>query len=722
MNLTRHHAAPQGEHSILPLFSEFNMNKKQFSRGLPLIGAIGFAASALLACGGGGGSSSTTPVPTTAASFTAIDGLIKGAIVCIDANQNGLCDAGETQGTTDTSGAVTLNIPTADVGKYPILAVVPAGAVDADDPANPITTGYTLKAPADNASVITPLTTLVQHQVENGLTSAQAAIAVQDQTGVTNAFANFIATPDVNARVVAKTIVQITQAKLADSTLTAIVGTNDPLTGKPITQADLNAAIRAAIMQTLPSIVAAVNTQSQTGGACVDPTAATCKAAIAAAVTGTSGLAASTGITAANLGTLVGIAKSTSTQTEAAPIANATLKWLKYTDASNWYYRVMASSLAENTFDANNLRRYRDIRATDTAGVVATAGGLVNQGRTDDLHWNGSAWVAACTNAWQNTQTTRDANGVATFDYCDGYLKGKSTLVKVDYAAKTIADMVSAVRSYPSQGDGLAGVGFAGWGASDNKATTALAAGFSSTAALPTGAALYYVTTTPTEYALSYIVSGPAAQLTQTSAATAAGGDATSGGTPTCSLGANQAFTTATSLNASIAQNQGTPCKFGVSTVTGAGAVVLSSGSQNEWWDQSTLDIGTIGTASTSAASAATSFYTTNTKIRVAFPAGASQVANFYACQQRYDGSSRNCTSIGAGAYTITPLGDAKVLAFTGVPAQAAPLTYARAFVERAGVVRYGFVPKLIQSSDVRPNLAATNALFNVLGIPAITP
>jgi hypothetical protein len=70
----------------------------------------------------------------------------------------------------------------------------------------------------------------------------------------------------------------------------------------------------------------------------------------------------------------------------------------------------------------------------------------------------------------------------------------------------------------------------------------------------------------------------------------------------------------------------------------------------------------------------------------------------------------------------MTTLGDAKVLAFTGVPAQAAPLTYARAFVERAGVVRYGFIPKLTQTSDVRPNLAATNALFNVLGIPAVTP
>ena len=706
-------------------------------RTLPVLIAMGLSASAfLVACGGG-----ETSVATTATSFTAIDGLLKGAVICLDANQNGLCDAGETQGTTDEKGVATLNVPNTDLGKYPVLAVVPPGAVDSDDPTKPITTGYTLKAPADNAAVITPLTSLVQHQVENGLTTAQAAASVQEQTGVANVFANFVAIPDANARVIAKTIVQVTQAKLADAALTAVVTTNDPVTNKAVTKADLDNAVRAAIVQILPNIVATVSAQAQTGGACADPASADCKTALTAAVMGDAGLAASTGVTAKNVATLVGVAKSTSTQTETVATAgtpataDAIFKWLKYnTDNSNWYYRVYASNAEENTFDANNLKRFRDIRATNMAGTVVTTGGLVNQGRTDDVHWNGTAWVNACDNTWKSTASKSDAKGSSTFDYCDGFKKGTSTKVKVDFAGKTIADMVTAIRAHPGQGDGLSEVGFAGWGASDSKASTPLAAGFSSTTVLPAGAALYYVTTTPTAYALSYIVSGSAAQLTQTSPATAAGGDNTSSGSttttttaPACSVAANQSYTPATSLAAVITQNQGTPCKLAKQTITGAAGQKLTSdstlnGTRNEWWDQSTLSIGTVGSAPTSAASAAVSFYTGNTNIRVAFPAGTAPVANFYACQQRYDNSSRNCNLIGTGAYSLTTLGDAKVLSFTGVPAQAAALTYARSFVERAGAVRYGFTPKLQQDSEVRPNLIAMNALFNVLGIPAVTP
>jgi len=694
-------------------------------RALPMLIVTGFAASAfLVACGGSGGD---TPVATTATSFTAIDGLLKGAIVCLDANQNGLCDEGETKGTTDEKGVATLNVPNTDLGKFPVLAVVPAGAVDADNPTTPITTGYTLKAPADKAAVITPLTTLVQHQVENGLTSTQAAASVQAQTGVADVFANFVATPDANARVIAKTIVQVTQAKLADATLTDVVGKNDPITNKAVTKGDLENAVRAAIVQILPNIVAAVSAQAQTGGACADATSADCKTALTAAVTGDAGLAANTGLTGKNLATLVGVAKSTSTQTETVATADATVKWLKYTDSTNWYYRVFASTADENTFDTNNLRRFRDIRATDTAGTVVTAGGLVNSGRTDDVHWNGSAWVNACDITWKNTVSKADAMGSSSFNYCDGYKQGTITKVKVDFASKTIADMVTAIRSHPGQGDGLSDVGFAGWGASDSKATTALAAGFTSTTVLPAGAALYYITTTPTAYALSYIVSGSSAQLMQNSAATAAGGDASNGGTPACSVSANQTATPATSLAAVITQNQGTPCKFAKGTVTGAGGKLLTTestlnGTRNEWWDQSTLGMGTVGSAATSAASAAASYYTGNTVIRVAFPAGTAPVANFYACQQRYDGSSRNCNPIGSGAYTLTTLGDAKVLSFTGIPVQAAALTSTRAFVERAGAVRYGYTPKLQQDSEVRPNLIAMNALFNVLGIPAVTP
>ena len=99
--------------------------------------SLAFVVLVLSACGGGGGGSGNsaggTPLaktkPTT---ITVIDGYIQGAIVCVDKNKNGSCDSGETQGKTGADGKVVLDIPLEDVGKYPIVAYVPATAIDSD--------------------------------------------------------------------------------------------------------------------------------------------------------------------------------------------------------------------------------------------------------------------------------------------------------------------------------------------------------------------------------------------------------------------------------------------------------------------------------------------------------------------------------------------------------------------------------------------------------------
>ncbi|MGS0758199.1 hypothetical protein ACVBEH_27995, partial [Roseateles sp. GG27B] len=82
-----------------------------------------------------------------ALTISVIDGAIKGALVCLDANGNGACDAGETQGSTVADGTVTLTMAAADAGKYNVLALVGTDAVDADH--GPVTTAYSLRAPAD---------------------------------------------------------------------------------------------------------------------------------------------------------------------------------------------------------------------------------------------------------------------------------------------------------------------------------------------------------------------------------------------------------------------------------------------------------------------------------------------------------------------------------------------------------------------------------------------
>jgi flagellar hook-associated protein 2 len=89
-----------------------------------------------------------------------IDGAIKNAKVCLDKNLSGICDTGEPSGTTDASGKTTLTVDSADVGKYPIVAIIGTNAIDADT--GPVLTPYTLRAPADQTAVVSPYTSLVQ--------------------------------------------------------------------------------------------------------------------------------------------------------------------------------------------------------------------------------------------------------------------------------------------------------------------------------------------------------------------------------------------------------------------------------------------------------------------------------------------------------------------------------------------------------------------------------
>ena len=98
------------------------------------LAAAGVTSSLLVACGGGGGSDPTPPVVVTPKTVSqvvsVVDGPIKGALVCLDKNANGACDADETQGTTAADGSVTLTVPEADAGKYAVLAEVGTDAVD----------------------------------------------------------------------------------------------------------------------------------------------------------------------------------------------------------------------------------------------------------------------------------------------------------------------------------------------------------------------------------------------------------------------------------------------------------------------------------------------------------------------------------------------------------------------------------------------------------------
>jgi len=152
---------------------------------------------AVAGCGGGGGGGDTTaasPPPAPSVSGVVIDGPIQGATVCLDLDKNGSCDAGEpASAPTDSQGRYTITgITGAQIADAPLVAVIPADAIDAG---TPVGTAYKLGAPAGKGAVISPLTHLVQLGVAQGrsLAAAEAAVAAQLQIAAGSLYSDYTA-------------------------------------------------------------------------------------------------------------------------------------------------------------------------------------------------------------------------------------------------------------------------------------------------------------------------------------------------------------------------------------------------------------------------------------------------------------------------------------------------------------------------------------------------
>jgi hypothetical protein len=150
----------------------------------PLV-ALTAAVFSLAGCGGGG---AAAPAPADQSlSGVVIDGPLQGATVCLDLNKNGACDAGEpVSSATDAQGKYMitgLTLAQVNAGA-PLIAVVPANAIDADDPTGTVGAAYTLRAPAGAHAVISPITTLVQSGIAQGVSTAAAVAAVAAQLQV----------------------------------------------------------------------------------------------------------------------------------------------------------------------------------------------------------------------------------------------------------------------------------------------------------------------------------------------------------------------------------------------------------------------------------------------------------------------------------------------------------------------------------------------------------
>jgi hypothetical protein len=243
---------------------------------LSRICSTGFLVLVLSACGGGGGGSGgggggNPTAQTQSTSITVIDGYIHGATVCVDKNSNGSCEPGETQGTTGPDGKVVLAIPLSDLGKFPIIAYVPAGAIDSDT-GKAVGQTFTLKAPKDEHNVVTPLTTMVVHVLENDTsgtlttTEAKAQVAQSTQIDPKVLMSDVSVIEDLSPRTLARTMAAVQKNRLSD--LEAVSSCQaTPAEKNKVIQAALNNAW-SSIQTEIAKITECKNAKDQKTDAC----------------------------------------------------------------------------------------------------------------------------------------------------------------------------------------------------------------------------------------------------------------------------------------------------------------------------------------------------------------------------------------------------------------------------------------------------------------------
>lgn len=686
------------------------MSMKQVRAQFLAVGAI--AATLLTAgCGGGGGDAPPPPVagpPPPPASVTisgrAVDGALQGATACYDLNNNNACDAGEpTSGTSDAAGNFSLSVAASDAGQHRVVVNVPSTAIDADT-GQAVGAAFLMLAPASGTTgahsvFVSPLSTLVQrHMDASGQSRTDATTYVQSQAGLAvSPLADFTAAANADtakAANVAKLALKTSQQQA--TAVAPAVGQND-VSGTAITQTDLDRAVVARVIGALPALGASAvdaAVRSLTGSAREQ------------ALANAAGLAvAQIGFTPEQARFEIGLPRLPQQPPSATPTAGAVMPALQYTDASNWFFRYNAGTAADNTVDANGMLRYYSVRTSMAPyayqpgeGVATSADRTFNP----EMHWTGSAW-GDCKPGDRSTVTPRDALGRASYTSCDNHERGTSQRAEIDIGGQTLASVwtnrivpeVARTTNPASWSLSPAGVGLLG------------------TAVYPAGSRLILQSNTVTETAPTYNTLA-SNRVFVFSDAVAQGGDARVG-TVACSTASSAVVTT--SLEEMAARFPGRPCVF--NQATNADGTSLNP---NESWGPTSVSLGTIANGNTLPAGTA-NYYNTTARLRVAFT-GANNATTYYRCyERRIDASNRNCLPIGSGSYSIATLGDARVMSFANLPAEALGLNFTRVFVERGGAVYYGFKNRVgAASTTVRLNLPAANAMLTQLGMPGIVP
>jgi trimeric autotransporter adhesin len=633
-----------------------NFRAKKLELALTL--TLATAVLTLSGCGSGGGSGSSpaggttspadTPVSTTEINGAVADGLIQGAKVCYDLNDNNKCDSGEPVSTdTSADGKYTLKVPNDQAGKHAVIALVPVGAVDSDT--GPVTKAYEMKSPpqADTTKpvFISPITTIVQNvMVASGATNPAAAIElVKTQLGMTNSpLDNFIeqrSSSDPSVAADASRTVQIAQIVTA---VQQEVGITADAAGVPPAQKE--ALISVVLVNNLSQLAQAATT---VGGG-------TTTSAVGQNLVSSIGITSATVVVQAQIATVL-TSSTPETTVSATPTPFVTLRDFRYTNASNWNYRLFTG---DDVVQSDGFKYANEVRKIVLAGI-------------DKPYSRNSAFFVPSTNAWYTCPsdgylairfTVPNATGDSNSTFCRTYA---STTRRVDesIAGSTVGDVVARIRA-----SGLPG--YDTWGPTLSTLTNA-------SATFPTGSVLRYQVSTDSATPDGHNLSDKVRVMKDS----------------TKPFGQ---WPFAASMDEMVKYYPG---NFGSLAVNGG-----NTDGVGEIPDLTVTDTTLQKVKNFRVAYEATSATSGN--------------ARFYLCRRNATpNTNTNCNGVNGQVilnttYTIETKADARVMRFAAFPAEVEAFRkFRRLYVERAGAVFYGFKDILQTSTTLRLNQPAWDAL-----------
>ena len=185
-----------------------------------LVGAALLTMALIAGCGGSSNSS------TKAITGKVADGYLVNATVFLDKNGNYMLDDGEPFTTTDATGAYTLTVDPADVGKYPIVAMATQGVtIDLDHPGQTVASSYILSIPKDaisgtvSTNFISPMSSQLREMMETGSygTIQEAMVALGSKLGMpgTNMMQDYMATGHGGMHTAAQNMAAVMGAQMA---------------------------------------------------------------------------------------------------------------------------------------------------------------------------------------------------------------------------------------------------------------------------------------------------------------------------------------------------------------------------------------------------------------------------------------------------------------------------------------------------------------------------